>query len=381
MNPPHTESAPSPVSPTSPRPRTATSSPPIKSLPPEIIANIMGSLTSRRDLGNFAASLPYFAAVLKASKISILKMMIKNMLHPSNLDICLLTMGILQVTRDGDDIWKCLYALAQRPTLDTIRDAETLCNMLDLTCFINDLLKIYTYPKYPDTFWRRALRKYSDRWPDGYVPDGDVSICPATRDRLHEVASRLWSVRDAALGNSPGSPPRAEHSSEVMALFQREMFCAELKLRCDMVVELGHNIPEWMFEEAPGDGVQSFLELLWCCSVHAMAKCWDRDDGDVWSEMNRSPWALGKSLGIRFYIGLATYMPIHADQKHIEEICQAIINFVTYYSFPDLYRDAYQWFPEFQEAAWEGLWNHTFDYCRLLDGGIVGELGGGTDYF
>ncbi|KAL7784642.1 hypothetical protein V8C37DRAFT_420466 [Trichoderma ceciliae] len=383
MKSPYTEFAfaPLPTPPASPSPWTGTSRLSIENLPPEIIENIMGFLPSKFDLRNFAASLPYFAAVLKAYKIPILKMMIRNTLHPSNLDICLLTMGVLQVTRQGDDVWKCLYALAQRPTLDTIRDAETLCNMLDLTLYIDYLVMIYTYPKYPDTFWRRALRKYSDRWPDGCVPDGDVSIGPVTRRRLHEVARRLWSVRDAALGNNSGAPPRAEHSHEVMALFQREMFCAELKLRCDRVAELGHGIPEWMFEEAPGDGVQSFLELLWCCSVHAMAKCWDRDDGEVWSEMNRSPWALGKTLGIRFYISLAMFMPLYTNEEEVEEICQAITSFVLYYSFPDLYSEAYQWFFEFQEAAWEGLWKHAFDYCRLLDNGVVGELNGGTDYF
>ncbi|RFU81789.1 hypothetical protein TARUN_379 [Trichoderma arundinaceum] len=262
MNSPHKDFAPLLTPPPSPSPWTGKPRLSIASLPPEIIQIIMGFLPTKFDLRNLAATLPYFAAVLKASKVPILKTMITSSLHPSNIDICLLTMGVMQVTRQGDDIWKCLYALAQSPTLDTIRDPETLCNMLDLTAYINYLVVIYAYPKFPDTFWRRALRKYSDRWPDGCVPDGNVSIDPETRTRLHEVALRLWNVRDAAFGNQPGLPPPAEHSDEVMALFQREMFCAELKLRCDQVAELGHNIPEWMFEEAPGDGVQSFLELL-----------------------------------------------------------------------------------------------------------------------
>ncbi|KAM0254608.1 hypothetical protein ACHAQJ_006644 [Trichoderma viride] len=381
MNSPHREIAPLPTPPLTPLRWTGKSTVSIDSLPPEIIENIMSSLPTKHDLRNFAASLPYFAAVLKANKIPILKMMIKNILHPSNLDICLLTMGVLQVTRQGDEVWKCLYVISRRPTLETIRDAETLCNMLDLTLYIEYLATIYSYPKYPDAFWRRALRKYADRWPDGCVPDGRVSICSATRRRLHDVARRLWNIRDAAFGNCPGAPPRVGHSDEVKALFQREMFCAELKLRCDRVAELGHGIPEWIFEEAPGDGVQSFLELLWCCSIHAMAKCWDRDDSEVWTEINRSSWPLGKALGIRFYITLAMHMPIQSDHEEIEEICEAINAFLTYYAYPEVYNEAYQWFLEFRSSAWEGLWEHTFDYCRLMNDGLVGQLDGGTDYF
>ncbi|RFU81790.1 hypothetical protein TARUN_380 [Trichoderma arundinaceum] len=112
-----------------------------------------------------------------------------------------------------------------------------------------------------------------------------------------------------------------------------------------------------------------------------MANCWGRDDGDVWTEMNQSSWALGKTLGIRFYISLAMFMPFHADREQIEEICKAINAFLLYYSIPDIYDEDYQWFFEFQQAAWDGLWKHTVDYCRLLDDGIVGQLNGGTDYF
>jgi hypothetical protein len=140
-----------------------------------------------------------------------------------------------------------------------------------------------------------------------------------------------------------------------MALFQREMFCAELKLRCDRVAELGHGIPEWIFEEAPGDGVQSFLELLWCCSIHSMAKCWDRDDGEVWTEMNQSSWPLGKALGIRFFVTLAIHMPIQCGQEEVEEICSAIKAFLKYYEFPEVYKETYQWFLEFRSSAWKGL--------------------------
>lgn len=262
MNAPLPEPTPLPTPPGSPLPWTGTSKCSVEHMPPEIISSIMGFLPSRFDLRHFAASSPYLAAVLKAHRVPILKKMLSNMLHPSNLDICLLTMGVLQVTRKGESVWQCLYAISQRPTLDTIRDAETLCNMLDLTLYIEYMVTIYTYPKHPDTFWRRALRKYANRWPDGCVPDGQVSIDASTRQELQQVATRLWNVRDAAFGNSPEAVPRISHTDEVMALFQREMFCAELKLRSDLVSQLGYGIPEWMCEETPGDGVQSFLELL-----------------------------------------------------------------------------------------------------------------------
>ncbi|KAL7808653.1 hypothetical protein V8C26DRAFT_438602 [Trichoderma gracile] len=333
----------------------------IDHLPPEIICMVMGNLTSRFDLRNLGASSFYLAAVLSQHKISILKTMLGKMLDPSNLDICLLTMGILQVTRKGDDVWQCLWALSQRPTLDTIHDAETLCNMLDLTLYIEYMLTIYTYPKHPDTFWRRALRKYANRWPDGNVPDGFVSIDSVTKQELRQVASRLWNVRDAALGNSPDAEPRAEHSAELMTLFQREMFSAELKLRCDLVAELGHDVPEWI--------------------VHAMARCWNRDDGEVWTEMNRSSWAEGRALGIRFYICLAMFMPQSASVDDVEEICVAIDSFMSYYRNPSIYGDTNQWFFEFQDAAWDGLWEHTQRFCRLLDEGLVDDIDGGTDYF
>ncbi|TFA99844.1 hypothetical protein CCMA1212_008166 [Trichoderma ghanense] len=333
----------------------------IDHLPPEIICMIMGNLTSRFDLRNLGASSFYLAAVLSQHKVSILKTMLGKMLDPSNLDICLLTMGILQVTRKGDDVWQCLWALSQRPTLDTIHDAETLCNMLDLTLYIEYMLTIYAYPKHPDTFWRRGLRKYANRWPDGNVPDGFVAIDSATKQELQQVTSRLWSVRDAALGNSPDAEPRAEHSAELMTLFQREMFSAELKLRCDLVAELGHDVPEWI--------------------VHAMARCWNRDDGEVWTEMNRSSWAEGRALGIRFYICLAMFMPQSASVDDVDEICTAIDSFMSYYRNPSIYGEAYQWFFEFQDAAWDGLWEHTREFCRQLDQGLVDDIGGGTDYF
>ncbi|PTB63439.1 hypothetical protein BBK36DRAFT_1126844 [Trichoderma citrinoviride] len=349
----------------------------IDHLPPEIICMVMGNLTSRFDLRNLGASSFYLAAVLNQHRISILKTMLGKMLDPSNLDICLLTMGILQVSRKGDEVWQCLWALSQRPTLDAIHDAETLCSMLDLTLYIEYMLTIYTYPKHPDGFWRRALRKYANRWPEGNVPDGFVSINSKTKEELQQVASRLWNVRDAALGNSPDAEPRAEHSAELMTLFQREMFSAELKLRCDLVAQLGHSVPEWMCEEAPGDGVQSFLELL----VHAMARCWNRDDGEVWTEMNRSSWAEGRALGIRFYICLAMFMPHSASADDVDEICTAIESFMSYYRTPDIWGEAYQWFFEFHDAAWDGLWKHTLEFCRQLDDGLVDDINGGTDYF
>ncbi|KAL7942838.1 hypothetical protein V8C42DRAFT_330519 [Trichoderma barbatum] len=262
MKSPFDESTPLPTPPGSPLPWTGTPLCSLEGMPPEIITSIMGFLPSRFDLGNFAACSPYLAAVLKTHRIPILKTMLRNTLYPSNLDICLLTMGILEVTRKGENVWQCLYALSQRPTLDTIRDAETLCNMLDLTLYIEYMVTFYTYPKRPDTFWRRALRKYANSWPEGCVPDGHVFIDPLTRQELQQVAARLWNVRDAAFGKCPGAATRISHSYELMALFQREMFCAELKLRCDLVAEQGHDVPEWMCEERPGDGVQSFLELL-----------------------------------------------------------------------------------------------------------------------
>jgi hypothetical protein len=245
----------------------------MESLPPEMIEKIMCYLTTKSDLRNLAASSPYFAAVLKAYKIPILKSIIKNTIYPSNMGICLLTMGVLQVTRQKEGVWECLYAISRQPSLDTIRDAETLGNMLELAVHIQHLVQIYAYAKQPSTFWRHALQRYSERWPDGYIPRDAVSICPWTRQRLHEVAQRLCDIRDAAFDICSGTEPRYEHENESMVLFQREMFAAELKLRCDRVFEVGHPIPSWIFAEAPGQGVQSFLELIWCCSVHTIAKC------------------------------------------------------------------------------------------------------------
>lgn len=353
----------------------------MESLPPEMIEKIMGYLPSKCDLRNLATTSPYFAGVLKAYKIPILKRIIKNTIHPSNMGICLLTMGVLQATRQKDGVWKCLYALSRQPTLDTIRDAETLGNMLDLAVHIQYLVKVYAYAKHPSTFWRHALQKYSERWPDGYIPRDAVSICPWTRERLHEVAQRLCNIRDAAFDNCSVTEPRSEHDEESMVLFQREMFAAELKLRCDRVSEIGIPIPAWIFAEAPCEGVQSFLELIWCCSVHTIAKCWNRNDGLVWTEMNRESWSLGKALGIRFYVSLALHMPIQAGQADVQNMCDAMQNFLMYYQFPEVYTETYQWFLEFRSCAWEGLWEHSKEYLRLLDEGGVGELGGGTDYF
>lgn len=361
--------------------QSGTSNASIESLPPEMIGEIMGYLPTKHDLRNFAASSPYFAGVLKACKVPILKSIIKNIIHPSNLGICLLTMGILQVTRQKNGVWRCLYAISRQPTLATIRDAETLSNMLDLAVHIHYLVTVYAYAKHPDSFWRHALQKYADRWPDGFIPSGSVYICPWTKERLHEVARRLCDIRDASLDKYPGAEPTSKHDEEVMALFQREMFAAELKLRCDRVAELGHPIPDWMFTEGPGDGVQSFLELIWCCSVHTIAKCWNSNDSLVWAEMNRSSWSLGKALGIRFYVSLAMHMPIRASKGEIKNMCDAIHCFLMYYLHPELYNETYQWFLEFRSCAWKGLWEHSLEYLRLMDEQGVGELGGGTDYF
>ncbi|UKZ58126.1 hypothetical protein TrVGV298_011991 [Trichoderma virens] len=251
-----------PTPPGSPLPGTGTSRCSIEDMPPEIVIKIMGFLPSRIELISLGASSRYLAKVLSLHRIPILKAILTNILHPSNLDICLLTMGVIQVTREGEDVWQCLYALSQRPTVDTIRDTDTLCNMVDLAAYINFMVDIYAYPKHPNTFWRRALRKYANRWPDGCVPDGLVIIDQSTREDLQLVAARLWNVRDAALGYCPSAAPATVHSKGAMALFQREMFCAELKLRCDLVTGHELGIPEWMSEESPGDGVQSFLELL-----------------------------------------------------------------------------------------------------------------------
>ncbi|KAM0456543.1 hypothetical protein ACHAPV_005137 [Trichoderma viride] len=353
----------------------------MESLPPEMIEKIMGYLPTKCDLRSLAASSPYFAGVLKAYKIPILKRIIKGTIHPSNMGICLLTMGILQVTRQKEGVWKCLYAISRQPSLDTIRDAETLGNMLELAVHTQYLVRIYAYAKHPGTFWRHALTRYSERWPDGYIPLDAVSICPWTKKRLHEVAQRLCNIRDAAFDECSATEPRCEHDEESIVLFQREMFAAELKMRCDRVSELGHPIPAWIFAEAPGEGVQSFLELIWCCSVHTIAKCWNRNDGLVWTEMNRSSWSLGRALGIRFYISLAMHMPIRAGQNDIRDMCDAMQAFLTYYLYPDLYTETYQWFLEFRSCAWEGLWEHSKQYLRLMDEGGVGELGIGTDYF
>lgn len=256
------EPEPLPTPPGSPLPWTSKYEASLQCMPPEIVMRIMGFADSRLELINLALSSSYLAAVLRMHEVPILKEMARNLLGPSNLDICLLTMGVLKVMKDGETVWQCLYALSQRPTVDTIRDLKTLRNMVDLTAYINTMVTIYTYPRQPDPFWRHALRKYANRWPDGCVPDGQVSIDPSTREELRQVATRLWNVRDAALGYHPSSAPRINHSKEFMSLYQREMFCAELKLRCDLVSERGLGIPEWMNEETPGDGVQSFLELL-----------------------------------------------------------------------------------------------------------------------
>lgn len=352
----------------------------IDSLPPEIIENIMGCLPTKYDLRNFAASSPYFAGVLKAYKIPILKRIIQNIIHPSNLGICLLTMGILQVTRQRK-VWRCLYALSRQPTLKTIRDAETLGNILDLAVYVQYLVTIFAYAKHPNSFWRHALQKYAERWPDGFVPSGQVSMCPWTKKRLHEIVRRVCNIRDECFGKRPSVEPRVQHDEEAMALFQREMFSAELKLRCDLVAELGHPIPDWIFAEAPGDGVQSFLELIWCCSVHTIAKFWNHDDGRVWTEMNGSSWSLGKALGIRFYVSLAMHIPIRNDQDEIKSVCDAMEWFCRYYMHPEVYNERYQWFLEFRSCAWEGLWGHSLEYLRLMEEGDVGQLGGGTDYF
>lgn len=324
--------------------RSGTPNVSIESLPPELIEVIMSHLFTKYDLRNFAASSPYFAGVLKAYKIPILKRVIKNIIHPSNLGICLLTMGILQVTRQRTNTWRCLYAISQQPTLETIRDAETLSNMLDLAVHIHYLVMIYTYPKHPNSFWVQALQKYAERWPGGFVPGGSAHLCPWTRKRLHEVAQRLCDIRDVSFGKYPSAEPKSKHDEEAMALFQREMFSAELKLRCDRVAELGHPIPEWVFAEAPGDGVQSFLELIWCCSIHTIAKCWRRNDGVVWTKMNQSSWSLGKALGIRFYVSLAMHMPIQASLCDVKNMCDAIKCFMSYYSHPEVYTETYQWF-------------------------------------
>ncbi|KAL7917841.1 hypothetical protein ACQKWADRAFT_324324 [Trichoderma austrokoningii] len=353
----------------------------LENLPPELIEQIMGYLPNKHALRNFAASSPYFAAVLKANKIPILKRIIRDIIHVSNMGICMLTMGILQTTRQQHGVWACLYALSRQPTLDAIHDAGSLANMLDLAIYIQSLVKIYAYARYPSTFWRHALQKYAERWPDGYIPHDSVSICPFTTERLHEVAQRLCDIRDAALDKRSDTEPRWKHEEESLVLFQREMFSAELKLRCDRISELGQPIPPWVFAEAPCDGVQSFLELIWCCSVHNIAKHWNRNDGLVWTAMNRSSWSLGRALGIRFYVNLAMHMPIRAGPDEVHKMCAVMQNFFTYYLLPDDYKDKYQWFLEFRSCAWEGLWEHGMEYLRLMDEGGVGELGTGTDYF
>ncbi|KAL7955962.1 hypothetical protein V8C34DRAFT_326720 [Trichoderma compactum] len=330
------EPEPLPTPPGSPVPWTSKYEASLQCMPPEIIMRIMGFTDSRLELINLALSSSYLSAVLR--------------MH--------------EVMKDGETVWQCLYALSQRPTVDTIRDLKTLRNMVDLTAYINTMVTIYTYPRQPDPFWRHALRKYANRWPDGCVPDGQVSIDPSTREELRQVATRLWNVRDAALGYRHGSAPRINHSKEFMALYQREMFCAELKLRCDLVSERGFGIPEWMNEETPGDG------------------CWNRDDGEVWTEMNQSSWAEGRALGIRFYITIATYMPKYARREDIYNLCVAIQGQMWPLRYPELCSGTpIEWFFEFQEAAWEGLWEHAHEYCRQLDNGLVDDIGGGTDYF
>ena len=112
-----------------------------------------------------------------------------------------------------------------------------------------------------------------------------------------------------------------------------------------------------------------------------MARCWNRDDGEVWTEMNRSSWAEGRALGIRFYICLAMFMPHSASADDVEEICTAIESFMSYYRTPSIWGEAYQWFFEFHDAAWDGLWKHTYEFCRQLDEGLVDDINGGTDYF
>ncbi|UKZ83827.1 hypothetical protein TrVFT333_011640 [Trichoderma virens FT-333] len=92
--------------------------------------------------------------------------------------------------------------------------------------------------------------------------------------------------------------------------------------------------------------------------------------------MNRSSWAEGRALGIRFYLTLARYMPHYANRDEIEEICTAIDGFIMPYRYPDLVRDTRAWFFEFQEAAWEGLWEHAEEYCRQLDNGLVDDIEG-----
>jgi hypothetical protein len=97
--------------------------------------------------------------------------------------------------------------------------------------------------------------------------------------------------------------------------------------------------------------------------------------------MNRSSWSLGKALGIRFYVSLTLHMPIRAGQNDIKDMCDAMENFLTYYLFPESYTETYQWFLEFRSCAWEGLWEHSREYLRLMDEEDAGELGAGTDYF
>ncbi|PNP56133.1 hypothetical protein THARTR1_03658 [Trichoderma harzianum] len=113
-----------------------------------------------------------------------------------------------------------------------------------------------------------------------------------------------------------------------------------------------------------------------------MAQCWNRDDGEVWTEMNQSSWSEGRALGIRFYIAIATYMPYYAQREAIDKLCIAIQGQIWPYRYPEIYSGTpIEWFFEFQEAAWEGLWEHAHEYCRQLDNGLVDDIGGGTDYF